>query len=378
MKKPVKAVPLAVLRLRCEQARQFAASPSSKTTEPKAGEQSPATEPGPIATEPRPAGPTPSFSPASTLAARFLTWADALQPKIDHAGRPMSQNPTPKRNREYQSRMIDCRNMERLQKALQVLADAHEAGTIPTELTGLKTRDEIGAMVRKYVDGSKGGYYSAIESLDYADKTPTARLLQDLIEGNPEQRAERERLHRIETLKAEIALSTIPGYFPTSAPIVQTMLNRARLEPGLTVLEPSAGSGNIADALRDRFPTMQTHCFELNTRLAELLKLKGHYVGGDDFMTDDRIARIYDRVIMNPPFEKQADIDHVRKAFSLLKPGGVLVSVMAPGFEFRQDRKSTEFRAWLDEVGGTWEDLPDGAFKASGTGINTRLVVIEG
>jgi hypothetical protein len=72
-----------------------------------------------------------------------------------------------------------------------------------------------------------------------------------------------------------------------------------------------------------------------------------------------------------------ADIDHVRKAFSVLKPHGVLVSVMAPGFEFRQDRKSTEFRAWLDEVGGTWEDLPDGAFKTSGSGISTRLVTIE-
>jgi hypothetical protein len=58
------------------------------------------------------------------LTARFRNWADALQLKIDHAGRPMIQNPTPKRQREYQSRMHDCRNMERTQQALRVLADA--------------------------------------------------------------------------------------------------------------------------------------------------------------------------------------------------------------------------------------------------------------
>jgi hypothetical protein len=95
------------------------------------------------------------------------------------------------------------------------------------------------------------------------------------------------------------------------------------------------------------------------------------------FDNSDSMTDYFDRVIMNPPFEKQADIDHVRKAFSVLKPHGILVSVMAPGFEFRQDRKSTEFRAWLNNVGGIWEALPDGAFKTSGTGIGTRLVVIE-
>jgi 16S rRNA G1207 methylase RsmC len=286
----------------------------------------------------------------------------------------MTQNPTPKRNREYQSRMHDCRNMERLQKALQILADAHDARTVPASLATLKTRDEIGALVRKSTTGA-GGYYSVIEANDYANTTPAARELQAMIEGNPEQHAERERLRKIEALKAEIALSNIPGYFPTPAPIVATMLDRAQLEPGLTVLEPSAGSGNIADAVKAACPGAHIEVFECNRKLAELLQLKGLTFAGDDFTLSDTRLK-FDRILMNPPFEKQADIDHVRHAFNHLKPGGVLVSVMAPGFEFRQDRKSTEFREWLNETGGTWEDLPGGAFKSSGTGISTRLVVI--
>jgi phospholipid N-methyltransferase len=324
------------------------------------------------------AGNTPAPSPTSSLAARFRIWADALRPKIDHAGREMTQNPTPKRNRDYQSRMHDCRNFERLQKALRTLADAHEARTIPPELAGLRTRDEIGGMVHKYIDGSKSGYYSVIEYADFHDKSPAARLLQGMIEGTTAQQAERERLRRIEALKAEIALSTIPGYFPTPAPVVSVMLDRAQLEPGNRVLEPSAGNGSIAEAiLNTQVPGLLLEVCEINPKLREILDQKLFNVVADDFMDDDALKnRSYDRVLMNPPFEKQADIDHVRKAHRLLKPGGLLVSVMAPGFEFRQDRKSSEFRTWLNEMGGTWEDLPAESFKASGTGVGTKLVTI--
>jgi hypothetical protein len=348
---------------RSESARNFAQSLGGSSPEPRTeGEQEAGEKPA-----------APVFSPASSIVAKFRALADALQPKIDHAGRPIGQNPTPKRNREYQSRMHDCRNMERTQKALRALADAHEAGTVPASLATLKTRDEIGAMVRKSTTGG-GGYYSVIESPDYANTTPAARLLQGMIEGGAEERTERERIRKIEALKAEIALSTIPGYFPTPALVVSTMLDRARLEEGLTLLEPEAGSGHIADAIKSEYNLTAEVC-EVHPRLRELLELKGYRFAGCDFLTD--VTRKFDRIIMNPPFEKQADIDHVRKAFSVLNPGGRLVSVMAPGFEFRSDRKSTEFRAWLDEVGGTWEDLPDGAFKSSGTGVSTRLVVIE-
>ena len=316
-------------------------------------------------------------APADTvkLVNRFRTWADALQPKIDNLGRPLTQNPTPKRNREYQSRLHDCRNMERLQKALRALADAHENGTIPESLSTLKTKDEIGGMVRKSITGG-GGYYSVIEADDYSDTTPAARTLQGMIEGNPEERAERDRLRKIGMLEAEIKLSTIPGFFPTPSAVVDLMLDRANIEDGMLVLEPSAGSGNIVDAIRNRFPEAQINCIEPNVRLREILTLKGHNLHGDDFMEYLTLGK-YDRVIMNPPFENQQDLDHIRRAYSLLREGGFLVSVMSPSFEFHTNSKSTEFRAWLETVNATWENLPDGSFKSSGTSVSTRLLVIE-
>ena len=166
----------------------------------------------------------------SKIAQRFRTWADALQPKIDHAGRPMTLNSTPKRNKEYQSRLHDCRNLERTQRALLALADAHENGTILPELAGFTKKNEIERMVHKGIDCGSGGYYSVIESADYADTSEPARILQSMIDGNSAQRAERERLRKIGELEAEIQLSNIPGYFPTPAPVIEIMLRRARID----------------------------------------------------------------------------------------------------------------------------------------------------
>lgn len=319
--------------------------------------------------------PAPALLGNPILAARFHTWADALEPKIEYAGREMTQNPTPKRNREYQSRLHDCRNLERLQKALRALANGHQQGSIDPVVEGLRSKDEIARLVRKYIDGSKGGYYSCIESDDYAEKTPQARLLQGMINGSAAQRLDRDRLRKIGELEAAIALQRIPGYFPTPAPVVNQMLDRARLADGMMVLEPSAGSGNIADAIKVRH-RVTLHAIEPYFTLRELLTLKGHVLVANNIM-ETELAPVYDRVVMNPPFEKQADLDHIRKAFTMLRPGGVLVSILAPSFEFRQDRKSIEFRAWLDEQGAEWETLPEGSFKSSGTGVSTRMVVIE-
>ena len=80
---------------------------------------------------------------------------------------------------------------------------------------------------------------------------------------------------------------------------------------------------------------------------------------------------------MNPAFENGSDMIQIRHAYNMLAEGGILVSIMAPSFEYRNDRKSTEFRDWLNTVNATWESLPDGSFKSSGTGVATRMLVVE-
>ena len=77
---------------------------------------------------------------------------------------------------------------------------------------------------------------------------------------------------------------------------------------------------------------------------------------------------------MNPPFS--ADVDHVLHAFAHLKDGGRIVAIMSEHSFFANDKKSIEFREFLEQR-GTSEKLPSDTFKASGTMVNTRLVIID-
>lgn len=164
----------------------------------------------------------------------------------------------------------------------------------------------------------------------------------------------------------------LPGFFPTPQSLAERMAKMAEVKAGMTVLEPSAGTGRIADALKAAGANVET--VEMQSRLRDILQKKGHTVVDHDFTTMDT-AKKYDRIVMNPPFEKGQDMAHVKRAYEMLKPGGKIVAIMGEGAFFRGDKKATEFRSWL-EGRGVSEKLPEGTFKESNTGVNTRLVTI--
>lgn len=168
----------------------------------------------------------------------------------------------------------------------------------------------------------------------------------------------------------------IPGYFPTPTGIVDDMIERAGIKPGMRVLEPSAGKGNIADKVRAA--GVVPDVIEISHTLRGILQAKGYTMAGDDFTAIEPLP-VYDAIVMNPPFENGQDMEHVRRAYSMLKPGGTLVSIMGEGAFFRSDSKATNFREWLDSVDGEHEKLPEGSFMSSErqTGVNTRMVVIR-
>jgi protein-L-isoaspartate O-methyltransferase len=171
-----------------------------------------------------------------------------------------------------------------------------------------------------------------------------------------------------------------PQLFPTPPELAALVVERAGIESGQCVLEPSAGTGNLERAVLDRVDT-EVLAYEINLDLCLHLgrtfpsyKLQARCV---DFLQVTDFMGCYERIVMNPPFADSQDIAHVRHAYGFLKPGGRLVAIMGEGAFFRGDRKATEFREWLEAVGGECEKLPAGSFEASGTGVNTRLVVID-
>jgi type I restriction-modification system DNA methylase subunit len=88
-------------------------------------------------------------------------------------------------------------------------------------------------------------------------------------------------------------------------------------------------------------------------------------------------GNLFDRVVMNPPFSRQADIRHVLHAFRFLRAGGRLVSVMSASVQFRENRLTTDFRKFVSDHKGRIESTPQGSFAVSGTLVNTVIVTLE-
>lgn len=165
--------------------------------------------------------------------------------------------------------------------------------------------------------------------------------------------------------------------FYTPAALAERVIAEARIEPGMRVLEPSAGRGALA------LPAValgaRVSAYEIDRKNSDFLidTLPPTCGTGHDFLqADPEIDGGFDRVVMNPPFTRDQDIKHVEHALRFLKPGGRLVAIMSGGVTFRQGRAAA-FRARVAEMGGTIVPLPADSFKASGTSVNTCLVVID-
>ncbi len=163
------------------------------------------------------------------------------------------------------------------------------------------------------------------------------------------------------------------GYFPTPKEIVSQMIEKANLKDNMTVLEPSAGQGAILDEIPSYCDMVAIELLDNNRKV---LEGKGYEVFNEKDFMKFALDQIYDRIIMNPPFEKQQDIDHVTKAFDHLDEGGRLVAIMSNGVTFRMNKKTVAFRELVDEHGYI-EELPENSFKESGTGVRTVMVVLD-
>lgn len=167
-------------------------------------------------------------------------------------------------------------------------------------------------------------------------------------------------------------------FFPTPKHVAKEMVNYADIKEGMKVLEPSAGNGNIADAISETgvIPDVA----EISGELRQILEAKGYNIVANDFMSINN-KNYYDRIIMNPPFSNGLDIEHIRHAHDLVKPGGVIIAIAGEGSFIRNDKKSKEFREWLDDLGADIQQLEKDTFMdktlLNTTGANARLIVIH-
>lgn len=169
------------------------------------------------------------------------------------------------------------------------------------------------------------------------------------------------------------------GQFDTPPGLADQLVELAELDHDVSVLEPSAGEGNLIAAAAKMSPAI-IRAIEIDS--GRVKRLHERFDGGavpirisqGDFLAQPAAAGgVFDRVIMNPPFGRQADIDHVLHAMQFLRRDGLLVSIMSASVKFRSNAKTAAFR----RMGPRIIELPEGSFKASGTMVNACIVVIE-
>ena len=171
-------------------------------------------------------------------------------------------------------------------------------------------------------------------------------------------------------------------FFATPPDLADQLVFEAQIEPTHLILEPSAGQGAIVNAVNRVFPNTKVYCYELMpVNQAILDKIEEAEFIGADFLNPDgmNVAQQlqFDRIIANPPFSKNQDIDHIKEMYNCLKVGGRLVSIASESWVTGTQRKQVEFKNWLSEVGADIIDIERGAFKESGTMVGVKIIIIN-
>lgn len=143
-----------------------------------------------------------------------------------------------------------------------------------------------------------------------------------------------------------------------------------------TVLEPSAGRGALIKAIHRACPSVMVECYELMPENREFLHTLSNVILLDEDFTKDSVGS-YTKIIANPPFSGNQDIEHVRLMYERLEEGGILAAITSQHWKFASEKKCVEFREWLEKVHGEVFEISAGEFKESGTSISTMAVVIK-
>lgn len=124
----------------------------------------------------------------------------------------------------------------------------------------------------------------------------------------------------------------IEQFYPTPKELLEKIFKDTDWRTVSSILEPSAGNGDICDYMMDvadQYPyynrSLDIDCIEINENRRATLKGKNYRVVYDDFLRFQTYKQ-YDLIAMNPPF---ADGErHLLKALEMQKNGGCIMCIL--------------------------------------------------
>lgn len=158
-------------------------------------------------------------------------------------------------------------------------------------------------------------------------------------------------------------------YFQAPPFVARRMARLAEVQPGMRVLDPSAGHGALLDAV-PRLPRVQLVAVEIAPDSAVVLRVKGYETHECDFMRFEADTP-FDRVLMAPPWHNDGPRRHVRRAWRLLAPGGRLLVILP--LDIRADKLGLALGA--DRT--RHMQNPDSAFVYRGRPTYTQLALYD-
>ncbi len=166
-------------------------------------------------------------------------------------------------------------------------------------------------------------------------------------------------------------------FFGTPDNLADRLVKLADIKDSDRILEPSAGQGSIIKAINRVLPKMMVECLELMPQnKLELESINTAVIIGEDFLKHTENV-LFDKIIANPPFSKNQDIDHILHMHKLLNDGGRIVSIASKHWQTSENKKEKSFREWLSQNDATLYELAGGEFKESGTSIASVIIVID-
>lgn len=165
-------------------------------------------------------------------------------------------------------------------------------------------------------------------------------------------------------------------FFATPDFLADQLVQLADLKPTDTILEPSAGQGAIIKAI-NKVCDVVPDCYELmdvNQIVLNKSGLRFNLIGADFLQ---HAGKKYTKIIANPPFTNNQDIDHLKMMYNCLADGGRLVCITSESWTFGSQKKQIDFRSSMIDLNATVIDIEKGAFKNSGTLVGGKIIVID-